>query len=66
MHGAAAVGGPVGEGFQVVAIFPGQLEEFLRIKIGGLLAEEGFETPLNERAFPGLQTVTAGGEPVKL
>ena len=66
MHGAAALGGPIGEGFQIVAIFPGELEEFPGVEVGGVLAKEGLEAPLDVGAFPGLEVVAAGGEPVEL
>ena len=36
--GAAAEGGPVGEGLQVVAILPGELEEFVGVEVGGFFA----------------------------
>ena len=36
--GAAAEGGPVGEGFQVVAILPGKVEEFVGVEVGGFFA----------------------------
>jgi len=64
--GAAAGGGPGGEGFQVAAIFPGEVEEFVGVEVGGFFAQEGFETPLDVGAFPGLQAIAAGGEPVEL
>jgi hypothetical protein len=64
--GAAAGGGPGGEGFQVAAVFPGEMEEFAAVEVGGFFAEEGFEAPLDVRALPGLKAIAAGGEPVEL
>jgi hypothetical protein len=64
--GAAAGGGPGGEAFQVAAVFPGEMEEFAAVEVAGLFAEEGFEAPLDVRAFPGLKAIAAGGEPVEL
>lgn len=66
MLGAAADGGPIGEGYQVAAIFPGEMEEFHGVQIGGFFAEKGLEAPLDVGAFPGLQPVAAGGEPIEL
>ena len=63
--GAAADGCPVGEGFQVVAIFPGELNEFVGIEISSILAKEGFKAPLNVGTFPRLQTISARGEPIE-
>jgi hypothetical protein len=64
--GTAAGGGPGGERFQVAAVFPGEMEEFAAVEVGGFFTEEGFEAPLDERAFPGLKAIAAGGEPVEL
>jgi hypothetical protein len=64
--GAAAGGGPVGEGFQIFAIFPGKMKEFSRVKIGGFFAEKGFEAPLDVGTVPGLKAVAAGSEPIEL
>jgi hypothetical protein len=63
---AAAGGGPGGEGFQVAAIFPGEVEKFAGVEVGSFFAEEGFKTPLDVGAFPGPQAIAAGGEPVEL
>jgi len=66
MLSTAALGGPVREGFQVVAILPGEVEEFFGVEVGGVWTEKGFEAPLNVRAFPGTKAVAAGGEPIEL
>src|ERR1700757_1049634 len=63
--GSAAFGGPVGKRIQVVAIFPGELEEFFGVEIGGFFSKEGFEAPSDVRTFPGPKAVAAGGEPVE-
>jgi len=60
----AAFRSPLGEGLQPVAVFPGKLEEFLCVQIGGFFAKERFKAPLEIRALPGLQTVAARGYPV--
>jgi hypothetical protein len=62
---AAPDSGPVGEGFQIVAIFPGQLEKFVDVHVGGFFAEESFKAPLNVGAVPRLQTIAARGQPVE-
>ena len=62
--GTTALGGPVGETREVVAIFPGELEEFLGVEMGGFLAQEGFKAPLEIRAVPRLQTIATSGYPV--
>ena len=61
----AAFGGPIGEGFEVFAIFPGELEEFVGVEDGGFFAEERLEAPLDVRAFPGLEAVAVRGEPIE-
>ncbi len=65
MHGPSAYGGPIGEGPEVVAVFPGKLKEFSRVEIGGFFAEERFEAPLDVGASPRLKAVPAGGEPIE-
>ena len=35
--GAAARGGPVGKGFEAVAVFPGEMKELASVEIGGFL-----------------------------
>ena len=62
----AAGGGPVGEGLELVAIFPGEVEEFVDVEIGSFLAKKGFEAPLDVRAVPRVEAVAAGGQPVEL
>jgi hypothetical protein len=64
--GAAAGGGPVGEGFKIFAIFPGEMQELAGVEVGGFFTEKGFEAPLDVRTFPGLKAVAAGSEPVEL
>lgn len=64
--GAAAGGGPGGEGFQVAAVFPGEMKKFAGVELGGFFAKEGLKAPLDVRAFPGLKAIAAGGEPVEL
>ncbi|MGB9433074.1 MAG: hypothetical protein WBQ89_12590 [Candidatus Acidiferrum sp.] len=65
MLGAAAGSSPVGERFQVVAIFPGELEKFASVEFGSVFAKEGFKAPLDIGAFPGLKAVSAGSKPVE-
>jgi hypothetical protein len=64
--GMAAFGGPVGKGFEAMAVLPRELQEFLGIEIGRFFAKEGFEAPLEVGAFPRSEAVTAGGEPIEL
>ena len=45
---------PLRKGQQPVAVFPGKLEEFPRIKVGGFFAKKCFEPPPQIRALPGL------------
>jgi hypothetical protein len=65
MLGTASDGSPVGEGFEVVAIFPGKLEEFAGVEMRGFIAQESFKAPLDVRTVPGLKAVSAGGKPVE-
>lgn len=65
MHGPSAYGGPIGEGPEVMAVFPGKLEEFRGVEIGGFFAEECFEAPLDVGASPRLKAVPTGGEPIE-
>jgi len=65
MLSAAALGGPIGEGFQVVAILPGEVEDFFGVEVSGVLTEKGFEAPLNVGAFPGMKAVATGREPIE-
>jgi len=58
------LGGPIGETAEVVAVFPGELEEFSGVEMGGFFAEEGFKAPLEIGTVPRLQTIAAGGYPV--
>jgi hypothetical protein len=55
--GTTPNGSPIGEGFQVLAIFPGELQKPYGIEIGSFIAEKGFKAPLDVRAFPGLKTI---------
>jgi hypothetical protein len=64
--GAAAGGGPFGEGFEAVTVFPGEMKELAGVELGGFLTEQSFKAPLDVRAFPRLETVAARGEPVEL
>jgi hypothetical protein len=66
MLSLAAGGGPFREGFETVAIFPTEFEEFARVEIGGFFAEEGFEAPLEVRALPRTKAVAARSEPIEL
>jgi len=63
--GAAANGGPVGEGFEVVTVAPGEAQEFCSVKICSFLAKEGLKAPLNVGTFPRLKPVSRSGEPVE-
>ena len=64
--GATAGGGPTGEGFEIFAVFPGEMQEFADVEVGGFFPEKGFEAPLDVGAFPRLEAVAAGSEPVEL
>jgi len=48
-----------------MAVFPGKLEEFRGVEIGGFFAEECFEAPLDVGASPRLKAVPTGGEPIE-
>jgi hypothetical protein len=63
--GVAADSGPVREGFQAAAIFPGKLEKFMGIEVGRFFAEKGLKTPLDVGTFPRLEAVAARGEPIE-
>ena len=63
-HEATALGGPVHEAGEFVAVFPGEMEEFSGIEVSGFLAQEGFETPLEIGTVPGLEAVAPSGNPV--
>lgn len=65
MLGAAADGRPVGEGLQVMAIFPGEVEKFAGVEAGGLPAEESFKAPLDVGTLPRSESIAARSEPVK-
>ena len=62
----AAQGCPVGEGFEAVTVFPGELAELRGVEVGRFVAEEGFEAPLDVGAVPGAETVAARSQPVEL
>lgn len=66
MLGVAAGGRPIGEGFELVAVFPGEVEELVHVEIGGFFTEKGFEAPLDVGAVPGVEAVAARGKPVEL
>jgi hypothetical protein len=61
---AAALVGPVEEAFELVAVFPAQLEELGGGHVGGFRAEEGFKAPAEIGAVPGIEAIALGGEPV--
>jgi len=61
---AAAFACPRSEIAEFGAVFPGQVEEFFGGEWGCFFAQVGFEAPLQVGAFPGLEVVTAGGDPV--
>ncbi len=63
-HHATALGRPVGETAEIVAIFPDESEEFPGVEMGGFFAEEGFKTPLEIGAVPRMKAIAAGGHPV--
>src|SRR5215470_5888449 len=62
--GAAALGGPVDETLEAVAVFPGEVEKFRGGKVVRLFTEECFKAPAEVRALPGLEAVTASNDPV--
>jgi len=66
MLDAAAGGGPVGKGFEPIAVFPGQTEEGGGVEIGGFFTQKGFKAPLDVRAIPRMKAVAARTEPVEL
>src|SRR5579863_10393749 len=61
---APPVGHPPEKTFDARAFAPHQGEEFPRVKVSGLLAIEGFETPLNVWRLPRTQAVTLRRDPV--
>src|SRR5208337_1588704 len=63
-HEATAGGCPVDEAGELVAVLPGEMEEFLGVEVSGFLAQEGFKAPLEIGTVPGLEAVTPSGNPV--
>ena len=63
-HEAAALGGPVDEAGEIVAVLPAKMEEFFGVEVSGFLAQEGFEAPLEIGTVPGLEAVAPSGNPV--
>lgn len=61
-----AGGSPVGEGLQAIAVFPGELQEFLGVEVGGFLAKESLEAPLDIGALPGTKAIAGGSKPIEL
>jgi hypothetical protein len=61
---AAALGCPIDESLELVAMAPAELEEFHGVEIRGFLTKKGFETPLNIRATPRCEAIAARGNPV--
>ena len=64
MLGSAADGNPVEEAFHAGAFAPEEREKFAGVEIGGFLAEEGFEAPLDVGRGPGAEAITLGDDPV--
>jgi len=64
--GVAPGGGPVGERLELVAVFPGEVEKFVDVEIGGFFTEKGFEAPLDVGAVPRMEAIAARSEPVEL
>jgi hypothetical protein len=62
--GSAADGNPVEEAFHAGAFAPEEREKFAGVEIGGFLAEEGFEAPLDVGRGPGAEAITLGDDPV--
>jgi len=46
---------------EFVAVLPGEMEKFFGVEMGGFLAQEGFETPLEIGTVPGLEAIAPGG-----
>ena len=61
---APALGGPVDEALELVAMPPAQSEEFSGIEVSGFLAKKGFQSPLDIRALPRRKAIAARGNPV--
>lgn len=61
---APALGGPVDEALEVVAMPPAQSEEFSGIEVSGFLAQKCFQSPLDIRALPRRKAIAARGNPV--
>jgi hypothetical protein len=62
--GSAAVGGPVHEALQAIAVFPGEAEKFAGGKIVRFPAEECFKPPAEVGALPGLKAIASCNDPV--
>lgn len=63
-HEATALGGPVDEAGEIVAVLPGKMEEFFGVEVSGFLAQEGFKAPLEIGTVPGPEAIAPGGNPV--
>lgn len=63
-HHAAALCRPVGETVEIIAVFPGELEEFPGVEMGGFFPQEGLKAPLEIGTVPGLQPISASSYPV--
>jgi hypothetical protein len=55
--GSAANRSPIGKGFQVMAVFPGEHQKLAGAKASGFFAEKSLKPPLDVGAFPGLKAV---------
>jgi hypothetical protein len=60
----AALGGPIDESLELVAMAPAELEEFSGVELRGFVTKKGFETPLDIRATPRREAIAARGNPV--
>ena len=59
-----AFGGPVNKALHLIAVFPHEVEELGGVQSSGFGSEKGLEPPAQVWASPGIQTITAGHNPV--
>ena len=60
----AADGDPFEEALHPGALAPHEAQEFLRVEIGGFVAEKSLHAPLDVGRFPGRETVAFRDNPV--
>src|SRR5258708_35735776 len=55
---------PIDESLHLIAVLPHQAEELACVQAGGFGSEKGLEPPTQVGAFPRIQAITAGHNPV--